>query len=526
MRISTLWKANIIVFASSFCVMVIELIAARILAPQIGVSLYTWTSIIGVILAGIALGNYLGGRVADKWASPSLLATIIFAGTLATMAILPISKATISMGWLGNLHLMLNSTVRVIAIFFLPAIILSMVSPLAIKLTLADLGKTGGVVGTIYAFSTVGAILGTFMTGFFFVLWFGTRTTVWLVIAVLVITGILAWFTWKIPQRWKMSIKNIVLIILVILIILSTILLLVFRNSWQPRYARETNYYTIQITQGSNRDPVTDEQRVLKSLILDHLVHSFIVPEDPTYLGYGYLKIFAEFIKYRTGNDSSPTILYLGGGGYGLPRYIEAKYPGSSNEVVEIDPMVTQIVHQEFGLPVDTKIKTYNQDARMFFNSNATNLHGKYDYVIGDVYNDMSVPYHLTTLEFDNMIKDSLKPDGIYLMNIIDEYYRGKFLPTIIHTLKQTFSHVYLISDKDFYEYIFRNTYVIVATDRVLDMNEFEASVSKNTDRWIGLYVHDEALLDKYIAEKQPIVLTDDYAPTDSLVAPLYSKKY
>ena len=106
------------------------------------------------------------------------------------------------------------------------------------------------------------------------------------------------------------------------------------------------------------------------------------------------------------------------------------------------------------------------------------------------------------------------------------EYYRGKFLPTIIHTLRQSFSHVYLISDKDFYEYIFRNTYVIVATDNVLDMDEFEVSVSKNADRWIGLYVHDEVLLDKYIAEKKPIVLTDDYAPTDSLVAPLYSKKY
>jgi spermidine synthase len=249
------------------------------------------------------------------------------------------------------------------------------------------------------------------------------------------------------------------------------------------------------------------------------------VPEDPTYLGYGYLKIFAEVIQYRTGNDLSPTILYLGGGGYGLPRYIDTKYPGSINEVVEIDPMVTQIVHQEFGLPVDTKIKTYNQDARMFFNNRA-DLHGKYDFVIGDVYNDMSVPYHLTTLEFDKMIKDSLKPDGIYLMNIIDEYYRGKFLPTIIHTLRQTFEHVYLISDKDFYEYIYRNTYVIVATDNSLNMDELKEFATKRTDRWIGLIVHDEELLDTYITERQPIVLTDDYAPTDSLVAPLYSKKY
>ena len=185
-----LWKANAIVFSASFCVMVIELVAARILAPAIGVSLYTWTSIIGVILAGIALGNYVGGKIADKYASPTLLATVIFAGTLATLAILPLAKSVTTIQWFSSLHLMLNSTLNVLCIFFLPALILSMISPLVIKLSLADLGQTGGVVGTIYACSTAGSILGTFMTGFFFILWFGTRTTVWLVVAILFLLGI------------------------------------------------------------------------------------------------------------------------------------------------------------------------------------------------------------------------------------------------------------------------------------------------------------------------------------------------
>jgi spermidine synthase/MFS family permease len=504
--------------------MVIELVAARILAPQIGVSLYTWTSIIGVILAGIALGNYLGGKVADKWALPSMPVTILFIGTLATMAILPISKATISLNWFSDLHLMLDSVFRVIAIFFLPATILSMVSPIIIKLTLADLYKTGGVIGTIYAFSTIGAILGTFMTGFFFVLWFGTRMTVWLVIAVLTATGILAGFTWKAPQRWKMSIQNIILLILTVLIIISAVLLLTFRSSWQQDYTRETNYYTIQITKGSDYDPVADKERVLKSLLLDHLVHSFIVPEDPSYLGYTYLKSFAEIIKYRIGDNSTPSILYLGGGGYNLPRYIEAKYPGSTNEVVEIDPVVTQIAYQELGLPVNTKIKTYNQDARMFFNSHADSK-GKYDFIVGDVYNDLSVPYHLTTLEFYKIVKASLKPDGTFLMNVIDEYNWGRFLPAILYTLKQTFEHVYLTSDKDFQIYsLTRNTFAIVATDNPIVVDNFKAFVSKNTDRRLNLIIHDEQLLEEYLIKKQPIVLTDDYAPTDSLVAPLYFK--
>ena len=150
--ISALWKANLIAFVSSFCVMVIELIAARILAPYIGVSLYTWTSVIGIILTGIALGNYLGGKIADKYASPLVLMTILFAGSLATIAILPATKLFASADWFSNFPLMANFVMKTTCIFFVPAIILSMVSPMVIKLTLADLGKTGGVVGNICLF--------------------------------------------------------------------------------------------------------------------------------------------------------------------------------------------------------------------------------------------------------------------------------------------------------------------------------------------------------------------------------------
>jgi len=153
----TLWKANFIAFDSSFCVMVIELVAARMLAPYIGVSLYTWTSIIGVILAGIALGNYLGGRVADRWASPLVLGAIFLGGGVATMAILPAIKLSGAIQLPSGWPLMALFVVRVAVIFLIPSIVLSMVSPVVIKLALADLGQTGGVVGTIYAFSTAGS---------------------------------------------------------------------------------------------------------------------------------------------------------------------------------------------------------------------------------------------------------------------------------------------------------------------------------------------------------------------------------
>ena len=113
--------------------MVIELIAARILAPHIGVSLYTWTSIIGVILAGIALGNYLGGKIADRYPSPLVLAAIFFVGSLSTIAILPATTLVASADWFGNLPLISNFVLKTSLIFFIPAIVLSMVSPMVIK---------------------------------------------------------------------------------------------------------------------------------------------------------------------------------------------------------------------------------------------------------------------------------------------------------------------------------------------------------------------------------------------------------
>ncbi|MFC1943506.1 fused MFS/spermidine synthase [Chloroflexota bacterium] len=228
-RISTLWKANAIAFISSFCVMVIELIAGRILAPHIGVSLYTWTSIIGVILAGIALGNYLGGKIADRRPSVLVLVAIFLVGGLATIAILPATTLVTSSDWFGNLSVMWNFILKTSFIFFLPAFVLSMVSPMVIKLTLADLGRTGGVVGTIYACSTAGAILGTFMTGFYFILWFGTRMIIWVVAAVLILTGIITWLSWKIPGRWNLSLKNFAIWTAMTGVVVTSVILFQFR---------------------------------------------------------------------------------------------------------------------------------------------------------------------------------------------------------------------------------------------------------------------------------------------------------
>ncbi len=509
-RIPTLWKANTIAFISSFCVMVIELIAARILAPYIGVSLYTWTSIIGVILAGIALGNYLGGKMADRYPSPRLLALIFFVGALATLVILPAVKFVMAADWFGNLPVMWNFMLKTSSVFFLPAFILSMVSPMVIKLTLADLGRTGGIVGTIYACSTAGAILGTFLTGFYFILWFGTRTIVWLVAAALFLTGVIAWFSWRIPGRWKLSLKNLITGITAVEVLLMSFGLFQFRESWQENYLEESNYYTIR---------VSDVGGGVKALSLDHLLHSYIIPDYPTALKYGYAKVFSEIIRYVIRDRNDFSALYLGGGGYSLPRYMEAVYPGSVNEVVEIDPLVTQVAHEELGLPFDTSITTYNQDARLFLIQRKTGA--RYDIVIGDVFNDLSTPFHLTTLEFDRLVKANMKPDGVYLINIVDNYQRGRYLPSFIYTLRQAFDYVYLFSVEEGWDSAERSTFGIMATDRYIDLGDYQRFNTQGGRKPYGT-PHDESKLEEYLRLRKPVLLTDDHVPTDILVAQLF----
>jgi len=508
-RVPTLWKANAIAFISSFCVMVIELIAGRILAPHIGVSLYTWTSIIGIILAGITIGNYLGGKIADRRPSVLILVAIFFVGGLATIAILPSTKMVTSSDWFGSLPVMLDLILKTSFIFFLPAIILSLVSPMVIKLTLADLGQTGGVVGTIYACSTTGAILGTFMTGFYFILWFGTRMTIWIVATALILTGIFTWFSWRIPGKWNLSLNNFVIWATLGVIVVVYTFLFQFKESWQETYTKESNYFSIQ---------VFNAEGDIKVLRLDQLNHSYVIPDEPTILYYDYLKVFKEIVRYVARDNPPFRILHLGGGGYSFPRYMDTIYPESVNEVIEIDPAVTKIAHEELGLSLNTKIRTYNQDARLFLIQRE--IDAKYDIVIGDVFNDRSTPYHLTTLEFNKLVKVNMEADGIYQVNIIDDYHNGRYLPSFIHTLRQTFNNVYLFSTVE--SGFATNTFVIAATDCRIDIDDFINFVTKDGEREAFVSSISEVGLDKYISLRDPILLTDDYAPTDIFVAAIF----
>ena len=185
-----LWTAYLIVFLSSACTLVLEIVAGRILAPYVGVSLYTWTSIIGVVLAGITVGNYLGGVLADRRPRRTTLGWLLLASGVASLAVL-VLVALVAPTPITGVPLMLRILILATVIFFLPAAILGMISPVVVRLSLDDLTRAGHTVGKIYACSALGSIFGTFITGYVLIAWLGTRTIVLGVGLVLVLMAVL-----------------------------------------------------------------------------------------------------------------------------------------------------------------------------------------------------------------------------------------------------------------------------------------------------------------------------------------------
>ncbi|MBM3190123.1 MAG: spermidine synthase, partial [Chloroflexi bacterium] len=279
-----LWRPSAIVFLSSACIMIIELVASRLMAPKLGVSLYTWTSVIGVILAGISLGNYLGGRLADRWASSRLLGIVFALAALGSLSIIGLSSNLHSIRLPERVPLIAWVVAYIAAIFFVPSTILGCVSPIVVKLSLTDLRRTGTTVGRIYAWSSVGSIVGTFATGFWLISWFGTKTIVVMVAGLQLLMAI--WFLTDATRR-----RALVSAAVCALAFSGAMAWLGLGNALARECVMETNYFCIKV-HDTQRDG-----RTIRELVLDRLVHSYSDLEDPTHLVYGYEQTYAEVIR-------------------------------------------------------------------------------------------------------------------------------------------------------------------------------------------------------------------------------------
>ena len=502
MNIASSLEPYLIVFTASACGLIIEIVAGRILAPTIGVSLYTWTSIIGVVLAGISLGNYLGGWIADRLGSQTLLGFILLAGGISSISVLPlvnlVSDAFDALPIIARIVL-LTST-----LFFLPSSILGMVSPLVIKLRLKDLAKTGNVVGKIYAISTLGSIFGTFIAGFVLIQYMGSRPV--LVLISLILVGMALAF----GRLWRAKMPGVGFMA----VFVSLAIFVLMGHGTDSPCLKESNYFCIKV-----RDDVVDGNKPVKVLTLDKLVHSHVSLEDPTLLVYKYERIFSEVASQVANRNPSLVTLSIGGGGYTLPRYLEVTYPKSTVDVIEIDREVTKVAYEYLGLSPNSRITSYNRDARIVI---PDLKRGAYDVVFGDAFNDLSVPYHLTTSEFNEEIKSLLNENGMYVANIVDRLWSGNFLRSFVHTVEGSFPYVYLLSDDDDWERDLRDTYVVVGSLRPLSLDSIQtASAAIGNSNPLTHFMPSQ-MFHEWTTFKNNVFLTDDYAPVENMLAPLF----
>lgn len=500
----TLRFGGAIVFLASFVLMTLELVAGRVMAPYLGVSIFTWTAIIGVILAGISIGNWLGGKVADTDPKRTHLAVIFFAAGVATLLVLFIVPMLGNALTFAPLPLMAAALIFSIFTFLPTSILLGAVTPLVVKFDLTDLARTGRTVGRISALGTIGSILGTFTTGFVLIDLIGTATIVRLsAVALLLLAALVHAKGLRADKKSAM----------VGLLFISSLFM-------PAQCTEETQYYCIRVT----------EQEGFSVLRLDHLVHSFVSKSDPSELGYEYEKVYATLLAAV--GKQTPAALYIGGGGYTMPRYVAVQYAGSANTVLEIDPGVTRIVHDRFALPRDTDIVTVNRDARIALARMPADK--TYDFIFGDAFNDFSVPYHLTTSEFDGLVKRHLAPDGWYAVNVIDDARHGRFLASTVATLRTQFKTVAVLPLGNAWHDKGRNTFVVLAGDAALP-ESWAGSVPKGVrmdgeqaaEVWERIhYVVPTEELDRFVTEKKGIVLTDAYVPIDTMIAPVFADSY
>jgi Flp pilus assembly protein TadD/spermidine synthase len=514
------WAPQATVFVSSFCVMVIELVAGRMVSRHLGASLYTWTSVIGVVLAGLAAGNYLGGRLADRRAPLPTLSTLFVLASVASAGIGALEHQVGGWAFLWTLPWAARVATHVALVFVVPSLLLGMIGPVAAKMALDRGRETGRTIGGVYAWGVIGSLAGTFATGFWLIAAFGTSGVIWSVAGVLGGTGLLFATRSALARTWGSS--------LLPLAVLGTGpwpwaealgARLSLRDAPDPDliYSDESQYSHIRVFRVSESPDV-------RNLHLDKLLHSSVVMGRPERLQYGYERIYAAATAELAGPRDSLATLTIGGGGYVFPRWIDDRWPASRTDVVEIDPAVTRAAIAALGLPEDHGFGVVHGDGRAHVRrmAEAKRRGGRvptYDCIYLDVFDDYSVPYQLTTVEFARDASELLAPDGAFLMNLIDDYASGRFLACMVLTLESIFPHVEVLAEGRpvSSQPGVRNTWVLVATRAPLDVTRLVTGY----DRRIGLQRLTATERDVLTARHGVRPLTDDWAPVENLLAPV-----
>lgn len=477
--------------------MALEIIAGRALAPYVGMSLYSWTVIIAVVLTGLSIGHWIGGIISDRYtALKTCIAATLCLAALTTLFSLWLLKAMEP--YVSGLNPVQHISWLAIGAFFLPSTFAGIISPILTKLALdeSDTNNHGRVLGLMFALGAFGAIIGTLLAGLVFISWIGTSRSV---IIISILYGILSLPFWPKTSRVITSI---------VLIVVSTLGLhnpksLGLENSCLV----ETSYFCVRV------DDIVFNGRESRLLALDHLAHGVNDQKDPSFLLSAYVQGVDEIVSNRfTKNDFSA--FFIGGGAYTLPRAWHESYPDGSFVIAELDPTVTKIATERLWYKSNNNTEVLHGDARLILSSLPETK--KFDVIFGDAFHDISIPPHLVSDEFHQLVKARLSNNGLYAINVVDGFRKPAFLLSLVKTLQKQFQSVELWLDfESVPAYDGRVTWIVIASKSPTSTPTF-ASQNGLYREWARAPIKR---MTEIIGDENIITLTDDYAPVDRLLS-------
>jgi spermidine synthase len=491
-----------LVFISGMASLAVEFGAARLLAPFFGTSLYVWGVLIGLVLVYLSIGYVLGGRIADRWPSPELLFQMVAWAGLWIGVIPLVSYPILTASQQGfkslDAGLVAGTLLAVVLLFAAPVILLGCVSPFAIRLLLRDIEHGGNTAGAVYALSTAGSILGTFLPVFWFIPTYGTRPTlVGFGLALLAPAVIGLWPVRRL--RWYAAFAVIVLAAAAL-----TPSGIKPPEQGSVVYEKESAYQYIQVVQlGSKTELVLNEGQAIHSIYDSQS----LVTGGP----WDYVLLGSAFQPARSTPVAPKRVLILGLAGGTSARQIRAAF-GPSVDItgVEIDPQIVDVGRRYFHLD-ESGVHVAVEDARYWLATRPAT--DKYDVIVMDAYRQPYIPFHLTTREFFDLARAHLSPGGVAVVNAGRTAKDFRLVGALASTMAATYNNVYLVDVPDY-----TNT-VIFGTTEATTIDDVRANL-RSPHAVLYDQVAQTAMTTGGLraSDYHGQVFTDDLAPVEKII--------
>lgn len=489
------WYLYMTEFFAGMSVMAVELGASRLLAPYFSSSQIVWTIIIGTIMIAMALGNIYGGRSADKNPDPDKLYGRILIAAVWIAAVPFIGKLAIA-GIAGLLVVTINTNfliwaafITCMVVFVYPLFLLGTVTPSLVKYTVDSLDDSGRTVGTLGAANTIGSIIGTFVPTFISIPAVGTAVTFLIFAGIMLVIGLVYFISSK-RGAAKTAIASVLFIVCCFA---SPSMGFAF---WEKglTYEGESVYNYLQVKDD-------DENTYLSTNVLFGVQSVYVKSGELSDMYYDY----AMAAPLMTDSPDTADILALGMGTGTYAKQCLRYFSGAKAEGVEIDEKITDLAHKYFELPEDIKVTTY--DGRAFLAA----CDKKYDVIMVDAYQDITIPFQMSSVEFFTLVKDHLNENGVMVvnMNMRSESADG-INGCLADTISSVFDNVVTVD----VEYSTNRELFATNSDEFMDRFEANTAALKQEDlRRMMQIVRPE--LEPYTAGDH--ILTDDKAPVELL---------